>query len=416
MDFWAEVVNSESMPTEEAERLRYNATKLACSAVVHEYHVMIDEGLAYSISSTGIALVLLYIPEDPPTTLYYHLCVPNRDMILRHGEQILEPTTAIARILCLCLMSCRKSVRNNAWRETTKKQLHRWQTDFEYARSQIPNEELQKKPPGSDYVPSSPISSLLPEVSSARTRSNQCRSRSSCKHDEDETDLSDSENQTTVHGQEKTHSDVAPSSSIPSSPQPQLRERRGGQRHRPTLPFCTQACLLSFQRNENLDESCPTVVEHRKGQTHNRHPITLADLFEHLKQQLNRDVDYFCNLSGNCGAYGAPFKLRCESYGYTVVAKGTTSHLWCEVPQEASVYRTLLTAQGFAGHRKRTTRPQANFYVCKPLQSAIDPGRPYSSRDYTMAQVACKLTRDPIAEVKNRESMLRRQNAMEEKS
>ena len=348
MKLWEEVVNSETIPTEEGERLRHNATKLACAAVVQEYHVMIQTGLAYSFLSTGIALVLLYVPHDQPTTLYYRLCVPNRDVDMQDNDSILRPTTAVARILCLCLMSCRTPVRSNAWRVAVEEQSHRWETDFEYTRSQIPDAELRKTPPGSEYVPSSPASSPLPEVPPPRIRSKRCRPPLLSQHGEDEMDPSDSEEYTSAQGHKRTHSDVDPSSSLPSSPPSQERGSRGGQRQRSTLPFCTQACLSSLQRAKPLDESCPNVVEHRKGQATNRHQITLVGLVEHLKQQLDRDVDHFCDPFGTCGAYGAPFRVRCESYGYTVVGKGTTSHLWGEVYQEASVYKTLHAAQGSA--------------------------------------------------------------------
>jgi hypothetical protein len=50
----------------------------------------------------------------------------------------------------------------------------------------------------------------------------------------------------------------------------------------------------------------------------------------------------------NCGSYGAPFKLTCTKYGYTVIGKGTTSSLWKEVSREAQVYRILRKAQDSA--------------------------------------------------------------------
>ena len=59
MDFWAEVVNSETIPTDEAEKLRYNSARLTGAALVQEYQVMIQEGLKHSCVSTGVALVFL---------------------------------------------------------------------------------------------------------------------------------------------------------------------------------------------------------------------------------------------------------------------------------------------------------------------------------------------------------------------
>ena len=66
-----------------------------------------------------------------------------------------------------------------------------------------------------------------------------------------------------------------------------------------------------------------------------------------LKAQLDENIDRYIPLRG-CGAYGAPFKLSCIIYGYTVVGKGTTSGLWKEVSREAEVYRILQKAQGSA--------------------------------------------------------------------
>lgn len=66
-----------------------------------------------------------------------------------------------------------------------------------------------------------------------------------------------------------------------------------------------------------------------------------------LKAQLDENIDR-CTPIGNCGAYGAPFKLTCATYGYAVVGKGTTSELWKEVSRESQVYQVLRKAQGSA--------------------------------------------------------------------
>lgn len=66
-----------------------------------------------------------------------------------------------------------------------------------------------------------------------------------------------------------------------------------------------------------------------------------------LKAQLDENIDQ-CSLIGSCGAYGAPFKLTCTTYGYTVVGKGTTSELWKDVSHKAQVYQVLRKAQGSA--------------------------------------------------------------------
>ena len=67
-----------------------------------------------------------------------------------------------------------------------------------------------------------------------------------------------------------------------------------------------------------------------------------------LKQQLDENIDRDCTPLGGCGATGAPFKVTCTAYGYTMVGKGTTSYLWDIVSREAEVYRFLRQVQGSA--------------------------------------------------------------------
>jgi hypothetical protein len=86
---------------------------------------------------------------------------------------------------------------------------------------------------------------------------------------------------------------------------------------------------------------------HRRSKDDLQHPITSKGLVRLLNEQLDENIDRYTPLGG-CGAYGAPFKLTCVVYGYTVVGKGTTSRPWNEVSREAreaEVYRILQKAQ-----------------------------------------------------------------------
>ncbi|KAF3000593.1 hypothetical protein E8E15_000234 [Penicillium rubens] len=69
MDLWKDMVKSNKIPTSKEAKLRYNAERLVCSAIVQEYHVMIQEGLEFSYVTNGIARVLLRVPHDDPSTL-----------------------------------------------------------------------------------------------------------------------------------------------------------------------------------------------------------------------------------------------------------------------------------------------------------------------------------------------------------
>ncbi|KAJ5715976.1 uncharacterized protein N7483_013157 [Penicillium malachiteum] len=86
---------------------------------------------------------------------------------------------------------------------------------------------------------------------------------------------------------------------------------------------------------------------HRQGTRDLKHPITAGGLMRSLKAQLDENIDRCISL-GSCGQSGAPFKLTCAIYGYTVIGKGTTSCLWREVSHEAQAYRILQKAQASA--------------------------------------------------------------------
>lgn len=123
MNFWKRVVSRNSIPTKPRKKLRYNAELLTGSVITQEYYVMIQEGLEYSCVTNCLALVLLHVPYDNLTSLYYHLCVPNQDVNPEDDQSILQPTTAIARVLCLCLMSFHSQVRDQEWRNEAQAQF-----------------------------------------------------------------------------------------------------------------------------------------------------------------------------------------------------------------------------------------------------------------------------------------------------
>ncbi|KAL7649238.1 hypothetical protein ACMYSQ_012349 [Aspergillus niger] len=364
MQFWDEVVRPDSVLTEGPEKLRYNAAWLTGSAVVQEYHVMLQEGLEYSYLTNGFALVLLRVPYDNPGTLYYHLCEPN--MEVNPDDELgslQQPLTAVARVLCLCLMSFRSQYRDQEWRNATKK-LPKWKTSFDHTRSQIPESELQQNPPDSEYAASEYTSSepttseYIPSSSPAPppadTRRIPTRSRASCaspnlapRHD------SDSDADQAPGGRKRGFSQVA---SSPSSPSAQRSAHLAGDQYTPigsqgqqhTAQFCTQKCLRSLQRGGQLDVNCPNVMLHRQGGNSSQHPINAKTLIKQLKQQLDENIDRDCTPMGGCGASGVPFKVTCTAYGYTMVGKGTTPRRWEEVKREEVVYRVLDQAQASA--------------------------------------------------------------------
>ncbi|EHA26120.1 hypothetical protein ASPNIDRAFT_120396, partial [Aspergillus niger ATCC 1015] len=333
MQFWDKVVRPDSVPTEGSEKLRYNTAWLTGSAVVQEYHIMLQEGLEYSYLTNRFTLVLLRVPYDNPGTLYYHLCEPNMEVNPDDKlDSLQQPLTAVARVLYLCLMSFRSQYRDQEWRNATKK-LPKWKTSFNHTHSQIPESELQQNPPDSEYAASEYTSSepttseYIPSSSPAPppadTHRIPTRSRASCAspnltphHD------SDSDADQAPEEKKRGFSQIT---SSPSSPSAQQSAHLAGDQYTPissqgqqhTAQFYTQKCLRSLQQGGQLD-------------------------------QLDENIDRDCTPMGDCGALGVSFKVTCTAYGYTMVGKGTTSRRWEEVKCEEVIYHVLDQAQASA--------------------------------------------------------------------
>ena len=246
MDFWEHVVQRNWIPTDKAEKLKYNAGQIVGAVLTQEYHVMICEGLEYSYVTIGLALVLLHVPSDDPGTLLYFLCEPNRDV--RDNNSYQQPRTAISRVLCLVLMSSLSSVRDNTWRNRIKPQLHTWATSFALVRSQIPENELDEAPPDSEYTeieytssefaPSpSPISSPTPKGRNPRRAG--CAPSQNTK-DPTNSESSDSEPTQTAPRRKRNLSQIT------SSPPSQSRENQDRSQQHNIRQFCTQRCLLGL--------------------------------------------------------------------------------------------------------------------------------------------------------------------------
>ncbi|KAK2748514.1 hypothetical protein FQN57_000647 [Myotisia sp. PD_48] len=346
MNLWEEVVQRETIPNEKNEKLIYNAELLTASTLVQEYHVMITEGLEFSYVTNGLAYVLLYIQEDEPNILYYCLCEPSMDITSKDDPIVQQSKTAIARVLSLCLMSCSSSPRNHEWRHNAMNQLPRWETDLNYERAQISDTELRETPPGSEYVPSSSSGSPAPDDYSPFTKSGgSCAPTAMGRLSEP--DSSDSDSQRVAPRRKRNLSQLTSSPpTLRLSRQRPNPSNQGGHRQH-TESFCTQRCLLGLQRGEFLDENCPNVARHR-GDNPTRHAITVTQLVYSLEKQLGRTLDSNCTPCGDRGAYGAPFKITCCQYGYTVLGKGTTVYRWSEISREAEIYCILRKAQGSA--------------------------------------------------------------------
>ncbi|BDD57465.1 hypothetical protein MPDQ_005575 [Monascus purpureus] len=356
MEFWREVVQPDHVPTEEPEKSRYHAERLVGSAIVQEFHVMIQEGLEYSYLTNGLMDVLLWVPYDDPTIVYYDLGDPGiYGMADAGGPRI--PRTRIERTLCLCLMSFRTFIRDQAWRNAAKDNLPKWRTSYDSDRSQIVVVDLPLDDASSDFAsPEQTTSEYLTSSSPVTGPRVTTRAAASCAPPSDQHprgDSSDSEADPAAPAGRKRRFSLIPSSPPTQRPAPRA-DRHGnesGQSRSHDAPFCTQRCLLGLQQGGPVDPACPNTGLHILGRREDRHPISAVDLVKMLKAQLDHDLDHNCTPMGpygSCGKSGVPFKITCSTFGYTVIGKGTTSKRWRMVSREAEAYGVLQRAQGSA--------------------------------------------------------------------
>ncbi|EEH37576.2 hypothetical protein PAAG_07994 [Paracoccidioides lutzii Pb01] len=356
MNFWETVVKPRTIPVDKEEKLKYNAQQISGSAVVQHYHTMIEDGIPYAYVTNGLAFILLHVPYDDPSTLYYYLCEPNLDLGIDDNRGFDQPNTAIARALCLCLMSFDFPPRDQEWRNAARAQLHIWKTSFDYTLSEIPEEELRQAPPdseysgseytGSEYLPSSPTQT--PVRRGIPTRSQPGCSPPDLSHSTERTDSSDSDSNQNAPARKRGFSQITSSPPTQRTGRSDSRNAQGPQFRQAAAQFCTQRCLRGLRSGDLLDHNCPNVARHQHGENVERHCINDASLLRLLNQQLDDNLDRNCSPLGIQGTYGAIFKLTCAEHGYTVAGKGTTSAFWAEVSREAEIYRILQTVQGVA--------------------------------------------------------------------
>ena len=240
---------------------------------------MIEEGLEYSWVTNGITRVLLRVPRDNPSTLYYFFCDPNSEV--RPGGDFISnlSKTSVARVLCLCLMAFHSPVRGQEWRNLVHPNIPIWKTSFDHTQSQIPKKELQQiahsdstnpEFPSPDSGSSYEIPSSSPPPSPSEGRRVPTRSQKRCAPLETRSRSRSPNSPGPDKNQASGHKRGI--SQVTASPSTQRTGRRQGtgsdqkdHSRRRAAQFCTQRCLLGLQTGNFLDELCPNVDHHRRG-------------------------------------------------------------------------------------------------------------------------------------------------------
>ncbi|KAL9011550.1 MAG: hypothetical protein Q9173_003613 [Seirophora scorigena] len=341
----------------------HKARKMVAAAATQAYDYMLTGDCEYSAIVTGGAIVFLWISEDNPATLHYHLAEPHLE-VGKYAEEedfpdgFPHPSTAIAQLLSLCLMAFKAKKRGKDWQRKAIHSAAKWvindhEMDYEtpeqlrHLWAEMDRQDLSFQ--GDDIRPDHrSLYELRKKKKKKQNAGQRCHTAPQTYQDSSEgadDDSSDDSN----HWETPTKPPAAKASKAAPQqkqvpPQKQSEALSGSANEEQRHAYCTQACLLGLVRRLPMDVNCPNVKLHpRKGKTH---ALTALKLRELLRHQLNRNMDDDCVDLRLQGARGMLFQLTLTSYGYTFVGKGTIDIYIPDLQHEYRVYRRLHHLQG----------------------------------------------------------------------
>ncbi|KAI1128816.1 hypothetical protein F5Y10DRAFT_264701 [Nemania abortiva] len=341
-------------------------------ALTQAYHYMLVSGVEYGYLSNAEVLVFLRIREDDAASLYYHVAlfpIPGPATAEDAGSFQLPQAVAeapfpapgdpvgelalgalpISQMGSFCDLAIHAARRPPSWVVEQTRHL-----------TQFPN-----LPPGVaaqyDRRPSSQLG----------------RRRRSDDNNDDSDDNNDNNNDSrrqlrapSHHGQHvRIASPLQQQVIARSSPGPRdddgdvnistsflstycdmcLRPRPSRTVAPPTLPYCTQACLLGLMQKGPLDPHCPNHLLHKNmcDNGTDRHPLTSLHLAQRIRDQLFDTPEVDCQyLVSRRGAIGYPFKLTVTGFGYTFIGKGVQDDHGRRLIHESRIYQALQPLQG----------------------------------------------------------------------
>ena len=361
MNVFDDVVDRPMVPSDETEKFQYHADRLVAAAVAQTYSYMLESGVKYSCLVTGEAIVSLWIPEDRPDTVYYHLSEPGQEVTNGPGE-FHHPRTAIALMLSICIMALQTPIRGESWRAAAAANARTWNVDVEKILNSMPT-LLKKSPPVSPAFVPSPVPDRVEKSSPYYTRHlkrTKARARRSSdgsppnnprRHGGDDSDNPDNAGGPRGGPREK-------GAGMPT--RKSTRHKGGGgaeggkqpnwypstSSYHYSRPYCTQRCLLGLVQGLALDDHCPHVRSHRGRRASNIHALSKQRLCMLVKRQLARSLDFNCTDLQIHGSRCMIFKITLASHGYTFVAKGTRDVFIPDLQYEGQIYDRLRSMQG----------------------------------------------------------------------
>ncbi|KAI4138485.1 MAG: hypothetical protein L6R39_006764 [Caloplaca ligustica] len=342
-----EVRNRVTTSMDADEKYMENAQTLVAAAATQTYSYMLTGGIQYGCIITGEAIVFLFIDAEEPTTLYYHLATPSREV--RPGDKVPRDysKTTVAQLTTFAVLASRTPQHPPDWRTWAIGKADRWEVDYATLEHELetPRNERRKSLPSSEYKYKGRIGKSARNIYNTRSKRRD--------HDDDGPDNDDNSNGHSSAGSSDGTADTyTPSKSKEGRSKDVSHQKGGGQgsfrKHaQPDSEYCTQACLLGLVHNTAIDKSCPNAVKHPRSQTdYSLHLIGLRTLRRLIREQLGTTLNTNITDLKVHGARGMLFRLVLATHGYTFVGKGTIDVFVPDLKHEGAMYGRLRSFQG----------------------------------------------------------------------
>ena len=326
--------------------IRYR--RLVAAVITQAFSYMIYTGVEYGLVSTGMALIFLRVSEDP-TTVEYFLSLPREDVGLETGFKDDNTAdnrlhlTAVGQMFAFTLRAMKAKPRSQAWRTRAISQLKVWNITYNDLLRKVEEDDpssVYRPQRQNDYIRMSPVK-LRPRKTVVAT--SWCKSSDESLKDQDGSDP-DSDKSSNDSNPPKTpcppSNGPGRSNRIQLSDNKALDSKSSGKETKRS--YCTNNCLLGLLAGDKLDKKCPNVRLHGTV----RHTITGYSFLDRMREQMFTNPDEGCEEFGVNGSRGVLFKVRLLSHGYTLIAKGTVSHLIPHLRHERAIYEKLRPVQG----------------------------------------------------------------------
>ncbi|KAK3899972.1 hypothetical protein C8A05DRAFT_46078 [Staphylotrichum tortipilum] len=337
----SEIQPDRDVINKDGDGFAFAAKRLAAAVVTQLFSYMVGKGIQYGYVCTGQVFVFLHIADDP-ATVYYHVCVPNLDVLDDDENRLYR--TAVAQVFSFILQALRTSPPPLSWHDAASG-LDTWAVEYEDILSKIPESVRKEKQGASPYkgrrwhgFKRTPI----------RTRW-YCRpldaegiSRNDDGDDEEDTPPSPTMGRLTRSVKKAAMSGTHSGETWVQRGRGRGQQGGATQRQIQNQPYCTHQCLLGLVYGGPMDKTCPNAGRH--GPSH----IGQAEFQYLLRSQLaeDRGPDADSTPLYLSGAIGSLFKVRLSAYGYTLVAKGVETGNLGRLQHEKEIYDRIRHTQG----------------------------------------------------------------------